>query len=305
MKVLITGISGTIGRGVARRLLLEDYEVIGLDQRMWEDPYPGVTVYRKDLRKRPAEDVFREHKPDIIVHLATTAAVTRNRDERFRINLNGTKKVFEFAERYGAKHVVFVGRHTVYGASDQTSLYHREDSPPLGGATFPELADLVSADLYAGAALWRYPQFATAVLRCVYTLGPSRQGTLGRFLSGKRVPMILGYDPLFHFMHEFDVEEAIVAAVRHRIRGVFNVAGPQPLPLSHLVARAGATPVPMPETMFKIVRGRFGFSALSEQATRHLRYPIVLDDSLFREATGFQHAYDEIETIEGFRWSPF
>ena len=147
MKVLITGISGTIGRGVARRLLLQDYEVVGLDRRMWEDPLPGVNVYRKDLRKRPAEDVFREHRPDIIIHMATTAAVAGNRDERFRINLHGTKKVFEFAERYGAKHVVFVSRHTVYGASAQTSLYHREDSAPLGGATFPELADLVAADL--------------------------------------------------------------------------------------------------------------------------------------------------------------
>lgn len=305
MKVLITGISGTIGRGVARRLLLEDYEVIGLDQRMWEDPFPGIKVYRKDLRKRPAEDVFREHRPDVIIHLATTAAVTGNRDERFRINLNGTKAVFEFAERYEAKHVVFVGRHTVYGANAHTSLYHREDSPPLGGATFPEIADLVSADLYAGAALWRQPSFDTAVLRCVYTLGPSRQGTLGRFLSGKRVPMILGYDPLFHFMHEFDVEEAIVAAVRHKIRGIFNVAGPQPLPLSHLAAKAGSVPVPMLESVFKVVQGRFGFSSLSERAARHLKYPIVLDDSAFRKATGFQHAYDEIQTIEGFRWSPF
>lgn len=305
MKVLITGISGTIGRGVARRLLLADYEVIGLDRRMWEAPLPGVTVYQRDLRKGPAEDVFRDHRPDVVIHLATTAAVSRNKDERFRINLNGTKKIFEFSERYGAKHVVFVGRHTVYGASAQTALYHREDSPPLGGATFPEIADLVAADLYAGAALWRQPSFDTAVLRCVYTLGPSRQGTLGRFLSGKRVPMILGYDPLFQFMHEFDVEEAIVAAVTHKIRGVFNVAGPQPLPLSHLARRVGATPVPMPETLFGAMQGRFGFSSLSEKAARHLKYPIVIDDTLFREATGFRHAYDELETIEGFRWSPF
>lgn len=303
MKILITGISGTIGRGVARRLLLRDHEVLGIDRRPWADPPVGVLVYGEDIRKRPAEEVFRSHRPDVVIHLATTASVTQRADERARINLDGTKRVFEYAERYGARQVVFVGRHTIYGASGSSSLYHREDDPPLGGATFPELADLIAADLYAGSSLWRRPQMDTAVLRCVYTLGPSRQGTLGRFLSKPRTPMILGFDPLFHFMHEFDVEEAIVAAVEHRIRGVFNVAGPQPLPLSTVARRAGSTPVPMLEPVFKAVRGRFGFSSLSERATTHLKFPIVLDDQAFREATGFKHAYDEIQTIDGFRWT--
>lgn len=305
MKILITGISGTIGRGVARRLLLRDHEVIGIDRRPWPDPPVGMRAYAEDIRKRPAEDVFRTHRPEVVIHLATTASVSLTQDDRLRTNLDGTKRIFEYAERYGARQVVFVGRHTIYGASSATSLYHREDDPPLGGATFPELADLVAADLFAGSSLWRQPHIDTAVLRFVYTLGPSRQGTLGRFLSKARTPMILGFDPLFHFMHEFDAEEAIVAAVEHKIRGVFNVAGPQPLPLSMVARRAGSRPVPMLEPVFKALQGRFGFASLSERATRHLKYPIVLDDTAFREATGFEHAYDETQTIDGFRWRGF
>lgn len=305
MKILITGISGTIGRGVARRLLLEDHEVVGIDQRPWPDPPVGVRVYAEDLRKRPAEEIFRAQEPEVVIHLATTASLSRRSDERARINLDGTKRVFEHAERYGAKQVVFVGRHTVYGASGESSLYHTEDAPPLGGATFPELADLVAADLYAGSSLWRRPALATAVLRFVYTLGPSRAGILGRFLAQPRTPMVMGFDPLYHFMHEFDAEAAIVAAVEHRLRGVFNVAGPQPLPLSTVIRRAGCTPVPLPEPMVQVMQGRFGFSSLSERATRHLKYPIVLDDRAFREATGFRHAYDELQTIDGFRWRGF
>lgn len=303
MKVLITGISGTIGRGVARRLLLRDYEVIGIDRRPWPDPPVGVQAFAEDVRKRPAEEIFRKHQPDVVVHLATSSSVSRSRDERMRANLNGTKSVVENSARNGVKQIVFVGRHTIYGASSSSPLYHREDDPPLGGAMFPELADLVAADLYAGSALWRYPKMKTAVLRCVYTLGPSRQGTLGRFLSKARTPMVLGFDPLFHFMHEFDVEEAIVAAVESKLRGVYNVAGPQPLPLSVVATRAGSKPVPLLEPVFKLVQGRYGFSSLSEHATRHLKHPIVLDDSAFREATGFTHAYDEMQTIDGFRWT--
>ncbi len=303
MKVLITGISGTIGRGVARRLLLRDHEVIGIDRRPWPDPPLGVLAFAHDLRKRPAEEVFRHHRPDVVVHLATSASVARRRDERVRANLNGTKCVFDYAHKYGVKQVVFVGRHTIYGASDASPLYHTENDPPLGGAQFPELADLVASDLYAGSALWQKPEIATAILRCVYTLGPSRQGTLGRFLSKERTPMILGFDPLFHFMHEFDAEEAIVAAVEHQLRGVFNVAGPRPLPLSVVAKRAGSEPIPMLQPIFNVVQGRYGFSSLSERATPHLKYPIVLDDTAFREATGFEHAYSETQTLDGFRWT--
>ena len=95
--------------------------------------------------------------------------------------------------------------------------------------TFPELADLVAADLYAGSALWRYPALDTCVLRMCYTLGASVSGTLATFLKAQRVPMVLGFDPLYQFMHERDVVAAIQLTLEKRIRGVFNVAGPSPV----------------------------------------------------------------------------
>ena len=91
-------------------------------------------------------------------------------------------------EKYGVEHVVFVGRHTYYGAAADSPLFHVEDEPPMGLASFPQLADLVAADLYAGSALWRYSSFVTTVLRMVYTLGSTGHGTLATFLRGARVP---------------------------------------------------------------------------------------------------------------------
>jgi hypothetical protein len=76
----------------------------------------------------------------------------------------------------------------------------------------------------------------------VYTLGPSRRGTLASFLGGTRVPGVLGFDPLFHFMHELDAAESIVLALEKRVSGVFNVAGPQPVPLSLRLQRQQALP---------------------------------------------------------------
>jgi len=300
MKVLIPGIAGKLGRAVATRLVAGGHKVEGIDVRPWRDAPAAVRVHEVDIRKRAAEDVFRKFRPEAVIHMATVTHLIKHTEDRYRINLFGTRAVFDHCNEYGAKRCIFVGRHTYYGAAADSALYHQEEDPPMAVHTFPELADLVAADLYAGSALWRYPKLDTTVLRICYTLGPERHGTLATFLRGRRVPMILGYDPLFQFMHEQDVASAICAALTTELRGVFNVAGPQPVPLSLLIKRTGRQPVPVPEPVFRFMLGRFGLPLLPRGAISHIKYPVVIDSTRFREATGFTHEYDETATMRSF-----
>jgi UDP-glucose 4-epimerase len=303
MKVVVTGVSGILGRMVAARLAAERHKVIGIDVRPWPDAPPGVEVHVVDVRKRAAEDVIRTARPAVVVHMGTLTQFTAPTEERERINLDGTRKVFEHCHRYKVKHVVFVGRHTFYGASGDSPLYHTEDEPPVAVTKFPELTDLVAADLFAGSALWRYPDMTTTVLRMCYTLGPAKHGTLATFLKGPMVPMVLGFDPLFQFMHEQDVTSAIVLAAKSKVAGVFNVAGPQPVPLSLVVRVTGRTAVPLPEPIFRRLLGRFGLPKLTPGAMQHIKHAVVIDASRFRAATGFQHQIDEVQAMEAFRWA--
>ena len=303
MKILITGISGTLARGVAYRLTRHGHTVLGIDKRPWPDTPQGVEMHQADIRKRPAEDVFRTARPDALVHMATLTHFTAGTEERYRINLGGTRKLFDYCHKYGVSQAIFVGRHTIYGATPDSPLYHTEDEPPLAGAAFKELADLVAADLYAGTALWRWPEMNTAVLRLCYFLGPSRRGTLASFLSKPKVPLVLGFDPLFQFMHEWDAEEAITLAIEHKLRGVFNVAGPPPVPLTTLCKAAGRKPVQIPEFLYSRTVGRFGFPNLPDDAVNHIKYPIVIDNKAFVNATGFEAKYTAKQTMEGFRWT--
>jgi UDP-glucose 4-epimerase len=301
VKVLIPGITGRLARSVAMKLADSGHQVMGIDRRPWIDAPRGIEVVQVDIRKRAAEDVFRTHRPDAVIHMATVTHLTVRNEDRYRINLYGTRAVFDHCAHYGTKHCIFVGRHTYYGAAADSSMYHGEEDPPMAMTTFPELADLVAADLYAGSALWRYPDLGTCVLRLCYTLGPSVSGTLATFLRGKRVPMVLGFDPLFQFMHDEDAASAICLSLEKKLRGVYNVAGPQPMPLSLLARQAGRTPVPVPELVLSTLFGRFGLPQLPPGAVAHLKYPVVIDDSSFRAATGFQHERDEDVTIADFR----
>lgn len=301
MRVLLTGISGKAGRLVARRLLEQGHSVIGIDKRAWPDAPEAIEVHRVDIRKRGAEEIFRSERPDAVIHMATVTHLTRRSEDRYKINLQGTRAVFEHSHQYGVKQVLFIGRHTFYGASADSPLYPTEDAPPQSVNTFPELSDLVAADLYAGSALWRHPELNTCILRICYILGPACHGTLASFLRGRRVPTALGFDPLFQFIHDEDMASAIVLALEKNLKGVFNVAGPMPVPLSVLIRECGRQQVPVPEMLFRLALGRFGLPRLPTGAISHIKFPIVTNADAFREATGFAHRYEHEEIIRQFR----
>jgi UDP-glucose 4-epimerase len=301
MRILIPGITGRIGRMVATRLLSEGHEIIGIDRRSWPDAPAGVEMHNVDLRKRAAEEVFRKSRPQAVIHMATVTHLVEQTEERYRINLGGTRVVFDNCREYGVEHAIFVGRHTYYGAASDSPLYHQEEDPPMAMTTFPELADLVAADLYACTALWRVPELCTTVLRLCYTLGPTGHGTLASFLRGPIVPYVLGFDPLFQFMHEQDVVSAICLTLEKRIRGVYNVSGPQPVPLTVAIRGTGRKAVPVPEMIFTRILGRFGLPKLPAGALTHIKFPVVVDSSAFRAATGFQHAVDEAQAMREYQ----
>ena len=303
MKILITGISGGLARQLAQKLAVMGHEVLGIDRRPWLDPPSNVKVFNVDIRKRPAEDVFRHHKPEALIHMATVTHLTAKQEERYRINLGGTQTVFEHCHTYGVKQALFIGRHTVYGAAADAPLYRNEAEPPLATATYPALADLVAADLFAGSALWRYPQLNTAVLRLAYTLGPSLRGTLASFLGpnkGHTVPTILGFDPLFQVMHEADAVDAIIAALNAKLRGVFNVAGPPPIPLSVLCKKVNRVTLPLPEPLYSLITSRLSLSSLPHSARKHIKYPVVIQDKAFRQQTDYRPRINQEQLLQSF-----
>lgn len=301
MKVLILGISGGLARQVATHLLDRGDDVAGIDARPWANVPRNISFRQVDIRKRDAEDVFRHFRPDAVIHMATVTSLVVSGEERHRINLGGTRAVFSHCKTYGVKQAVFVGRHTYYGTSSDAALYHTEDEPPQGLSAFPQLADLVAADLYAATALWRIPALTTSVLRICYTLGVSGFGTLATFLKGKRVPMVMGFDPLFQFLHEEDAVTAISLALDKKAHGIFNVAGPPPVPLSIIAREVGKKTLPLPEPLLRLALGRGGLPPLPPGAIEHLKFPVTVDARAFQQATGFSYRYDETETLRAFR----
>jgi UDP-glucose 4-epimerase len=75
-----------------------------------------------------------------------------------------------------------------------------------------------------------------------------------RYLARPVVPTLLGYDPLFQFVHEDDVLHAFLQATLEGCPGVYNVVGKGVLPLSTLLRSAGKTVLPIPPSLLYRLR---------------------------------------------------
>ncbi|MGE3635894.1 MAG: NAD-dependent epimerase/dehydratase family protein, partial [Sandaracinaceae bacterium] len=230
--LLVTGALGSFGR-VAVRWLAQDprfevyaVDVRDLDTRKGSGPSPipdGVHYQKLDVRKRGFEDLVRKIHPEAIIHLAMVRRFGFDAAQRHRINFEGTAKVFEVGRRLNVKKMVFSSRATVYGALPDQPQFVTEEHPPSAGRTFPEMQDLVAADLYVSQMLWRYPDVETVLLRPVNVLGPSVSTLLNRYLGRRRVFTVLGFDPIQQVLHESDLGLAFERALQPGVRGVFNV----------------------------------------------------------------------------------
>ncbi len=128
-KILLTGCAGFIGFHVAKKLLKEGYEVVGIDNlnsyysvslkkdRLKMLKGHGFTFYEKDISE--GVDVERV---DGIIHLAAQAGVRYSLENPLAYetaNNRGTLQVFEYARKKGVKKVVYASSSSVYGNCEE------------------------------------------------------------------------------------------------------------------------------------------------------------------------------------------
>ena len=237
-KVLITGISGGQGRLLTRRLL-ENFEVCGADRVDWDGAPRGVRVHVVDLRKKKFEDVIRTEQPTAVVHMGFVRHFRSSQHERHDVNVRGTKQLLDHCVNHGVQNLVVLSSSYVYGAFPENPYYMDEDSPLSASRSYPEIRDLVEVDTLASAYLWRYPHIRTCVLRPVNVLGYYVHSMIARYLRQKRIPTVMGFDPMMQFIHEEDVSEAIALSLQHGLQGVFNLVGPGEVPLHTAIRECG------------------------------------------------------------------
>jgi UDP-glucuronate 4-epimerase len=145
MKILVTGAAGFIGMHVARRLLEQGHEVVGLDNlgdyyavTLKQDrleqlaPYPGFRFVRMDLSDQSGiERLFAAEKFRRVVNLAAQPGVRyslKNPHAYISSNIVGFLNVLEGCRHNEIEHLVFASSSSVYGANTHMPFSVRDNA---------------------------------------------------------------------------------------------------------------------------------------------------------------------------------
>jgi len=304
--ILVTGLCGRLGKRVTRRLHRE-HRLVGIDRRPFPDRPSDVVHLQFDLRRKKTREVFRSENVQAIVHLGIMHDPRISAEVHHEWNVVGFQKLLEYAAAYRVPKVVVLSSANVYGPRPDNAQFLMEESPLLGGVSFSEIRDLIEVDMLAQSFFWKHPETETVILRPVHILGSVRNAA-SNYLRLRATPTVMGFDPMVQVIHEDDVVQAIDRALRPGVRGIFNLAGPPPHPLSRLLKMLDRTQLPVPYSMLQPAIDRlFRMHLTSFPAPEldHIRYVCMVDDSRARDQLGYAPAFNIDETVravEEGRW---
>jgi nucleoside-diphosphate-sugar epimerase len=114
-RYLVTGGAGRLGRSVVTVLAEAGHEVVSLD-RVTVPGLPAVQVQRELSDAASFRDVFAQHRPDAVVHLAAIAVPFSAPDQEiFQTNTSLAFAVLEAAKTSGVGAVLIASSPTVIG----------------------------------------------------------------------------------------------------------------------------------------------------------------------------------------------
>ena len=221
MRVLVTGNNGLIGRVLVQYLSLKNNT--------------DVVLFRTagHLRDICDHETVRTMVKgvDVIFHLAALLNYhPSNPREMEKINVDGTRIVFETAFGCGVKEFIFASSQEVYSASKGCSGPLAEDVPLLTRDAYGQ------SKLNAEMLCARYmdnTQTNVVILRIASVYGHqglNRNNALVRYIKDaktKKVIQVFGEGKRIHdYVYVDDVAQAMVHIIGHR--GVYNLGGGRP-----------------------------------------------------------------------------
>ncbi len=303
-RILVTGLSTYWGGRLAAALeASEEVEaIIGVDSR---DP-------TRELERTEFVRVGTQHS--LLRRIVEAAEIDTVVDARLMIdsgwaspgrahenNVIGTMNVLAACAGPDStvRKLVFKSSAHYYGCAHDDPAFFTEDMERPHPPQTPIEGDIVEAEAAVADFAEKSPDVSVTILRFANVLGPEVRTSHRDLFELPVVPVVLGFDPRYQFVHEDDVVGALGHAVHADLPGVFNVAADGVLALSEVVDLLGKWMVPVlppwGTALAAATLRRVGIE-LTPEMLGQLRYGRGLDNRLLK-ATGFAYRHTTRETV--------
>jgi UDP-glucose 4-epimerase len=320
LKIAVTGPTGEIGKPLMSELERrpEVGEVLGMARRPFdpsEEGWAKVSYRRGDILDRGALAALFDGV-DVAVHLAF--AIFGSREETRKVNLQGTRNVFETAIKAGVKRLVYASSVAAYGFHPDNPQPLTEDVPARGSEGFyysaqkAELEDLLD-ELLLGSGVEAY------VFRPCIVAGPRAtmlvEQTVGAVRAGDPLPLLRkGVEKLplvspvlpdpgvpVQLVHHDDVARAMAAAIcGDGPPGVYNLAGEGEIGVSDIAHSLGWHSVPVPRPAVGLgtaAARRLSFASSKLEWSVAADTPVLMDTGKARRDLNWTPRHSAQETL--------
>ena len=242
MKWLISGSGGYIGSHLLRELADDKESFLPLAGKSISSErrlnFLNVKGLKVDITNRKSTlDIFREYKPDVVVHLASLKSPEESNrfpDLYINNNLETLSSVFNASLESGAKVFINTSSSAVYGNLDSDKIHEKDIGKPISFYGHSKKNGELFLDNFKNSDI------SISSLRLFNVVG-SRDPNIGetanfhlvpstiqRIASGKG-PLIYGHHlptkdgtPIRDYIHVVDVVKAIITLARFMITNTVN-----------------------------------------------------------------------------------
>ncbi|HWG09065.1 MAG TPA: NAD(P)-dependent oxidoreductase [Solirubrobacteraceae bacterium] len=277
MRVFVAGATGAIGAPLVRLLIAGGHEVTGMTRS------PAKAQALRVAGAEPAvadgldaDAVMRavsQARPDAVVHELTSIPpsldprkIARDFELTDRLRTEGTRNLLAAARAAGATRVVAQSVAFAYAPGPPGTVHVETDSlvtnpPKQFERSAAAIAELERAVLGAGGLVLRYGYF----------YGPdtsiARDGSLGREVARRRLPIIGGGHGVWSFIHVDDAARATAAALSNGASGAYNVVDDEPAAVRDWVpalaqALGAKRPRRVPAWLARPLAGEYGLMTM-------------------------------------------
>ncbi len=214
-------------------------------------------------------------------------------------NVIGTMNMLAACGGTGVRKFVFKSSTHFYGANQDDPAFFDET---MGRPHPPKTAierDVLEAEASVTEFADRNPDKDVTILRFANVLGPDVPTSHIDLFSLPAMPMILGFDPRYQFVHEDDVVHALEHVVLADHPGIFNVAADGVLALSEVAGLLGKPYAPLIPPwgtgLAAAVANRLGV-VIAPEMLAQLRFGRGVDNRRLK-AAGFSYGYTSREAV--------
>lgn len=301
--VLINGIDGLLGAGVARLLSADpSVQLIGLGRSTPPAPIGRAEFLTAKLSGRQLAELLRAEAVDVVIHLDFAGAerAAPSREAAVQQNVLGSMELLGACAAAGVRRVLIRSHTGVYGASPLNPTFITEDRPVARGL-HGLLRDYAEVEQFVAEFGPRHPELAVACLRCAPMIGA--WSPLMDYLAGPGPRMLAGFDPCFQLLHYQDAAAAFALAAVAPAAGAFNLAADDTICLSQLIKLAGRQPVAQLEPLVAMGLAMGNRSALGDWPfdISFLRHSCVADTQRARGELGWAPAHSAAASLAALR----